>query len=146
MVFLARPRRAAEAAAPPTPALHLRGGFDAGFCVRGEARDSASGTAAAAPAAVQAARRAPAFASLSRALFQLAAAPAPTKCVARSAATAQPYLHSCCSVLTSPRPIAARRDAAQAQHYNVVKVRGDGRCMFRALVRPLVVALVLSHA
>ena len=83
MVFLARPRRAAEAAAPPTPALHLRGGFDAGFCVRGEARDSASGTAAAAPAAVQAARRAPAFASLSRALFQLAAAPAPTKCVAR---------------------------------------------------------------
>jgi hypothetical protein len=80
---LARPRRAAEAAAPPTPALHLRGGFDAGFCVRGEASDSASGTAAAAPAAVQAARRAPAFASLSRALFQLAAAPAPTKCVAR---------------------------------------------------------------
>ena len=86
MVFLARPRRAAEASAPPPPPTHLRGGFDAGFCVRGEARDNASGPAAASPAAVQAARRAPAFASLSRALFQLSAAPAPTKCVASPAA------------------------------------------------------------
>jgi hypothetical protein len=31
-----------------------------------------------------------------------------------------------------------RRDAPQTQHYSVVKVRGDGRCMFRALVRSLV--------
>ena len=31
--------------------------------------------------------------------------------------------------------MAARRDAVQTQHYSVVKVRGDGRCMFRALVR-----------
>ena len=102
MVFLARPRRAAEAAAPPPPS-HLRGGFDAGFCVRGESRDGASGTAA--PAAVQAARRAPAFASLSRALFQLAAAPAPTKCVARTEAP-------CCDCATLPARSMQRTERA----------------------------------
>ena len=105
MVFLARPRRAAEAAAPPPPSVNLRGGFDAGFCVRGEARDNASRPAAAAPAAVQAARRAPAFASLSRALFQLAAAPAPTKCVARLAAP-------CCDSATLPARSRQRAERA----------------------------------
>ena len=81
MVFLARPRRA-EAVAPPSQ--HLRGGFDLGFCVRGAARDSSAGADTATPAPAAGARRMPALASLSHALFQLAAAPAPPKCVPRS--------------------------------------------------------------
>jgi hypothetical protein len=79
MPFLARPQRAAADAAPPTP--HLRGGFDLGFCVRGAARDGTSGPDASAATGSLARRRVPAFASLSHALFQLAAAPAPPKCV-----------------------------------------------------------------
>ena len=82
MPFLARPQRAVADAAPPSP--HLRGGFDLGFCVRGAARDGTSGPDSAAATGGLARRRAPAFASLSHALFQLAAAPAPPKCVARA--------------------------------------------------------------
>lgn len=52
----------------------------------------------------------------------------------RSASAVSATLLALHSVLTALAP-GGRRDAAQAQHFSVVKVRGDGRCMFRALVR-----------